>query len=225
MKIAVPFALVMSGGLALLVTAPTSVNAQSNNPPVVASVAPQAVPAEPVEPKDLSKGAKDVIKLFRDGKKENVLIFYAKYSDLDYKLSADDIIYFKAIGVSANVISAMMESDTDRQKALAVRMDDDRFATTITAPASATVDATPVVARATVAQQSPPATTEEPQMTPTVVYPDYSAYPNYYETFDNDTHSHFIQPTITVGIGVGVGFGGGFDRGYYGRGGHFGGRR
>jgi len=220
MKIAAPFALVMSGGLALLVTATTSVNAQSNNPPVVASAAVRSAPAAPVEPKDLSKGAKDVIKLFRDGKKENVLIFYAKYSELDYKLSADDIIYFKAIGVSANVISAMMESDSDRQKALAVRMDDYRFATTITAPASATFDAT-----ARVAQQPSSAAVQEPAMTPTVIYPDYSAYPNYYETFDNDTHSHFSHPIITVGIGVGVGFGGGFDRDYYGHGGHFGGRR
>ncbi len=223
MRIASPFALLMSAGFTLLLGTETSVQAQTNTAVANAPAPAQTTPAEPVAPADLSKGASDVVKLFRTGKKDSVLHFYVKYSELDYKLSAEDIVYLKQIGISANVITEMMETDAERQKAMAVRNEDDRFTALAATPASATIAQLVVTPRPIVQERA--AAVEETKATTSIVYPDYSAYPNYYETFDNSEAGHFGHSAISVGVGVGVGFGdGGYYRGY-GHGGHFGGRR
>src|SRR4051794_29276960 len=94
----------------LFLIATACVHAQSNAIPA-AAVPIHTKAAESVAPADLSKGASDVVKLFRAGKPENVLSFYVRYSELEYNLSGDHIIHLKTIGISTNLISAMMETD------------------------------------------------------------------------------------------------------------------
>ncbi|MGZ4963974.1 MAG: hypothetical protein ACXWIU_02790 [Limisphaerales bacterium] len=224
MRIASPFASVMNAGFALLLGTAISVPAQTNTAVTNAPAPARTTPAEPVAPTDLSKGASDVVKLFRTGKKDSVLVFYVKYSELDYKLSAEDILYLKHIGISPSVITEMMETDAERKKALSVRNEDDHFTSIAAAPSSTTEAVPPVVLPRAVVQQ-PAVAVEETEATLSVVYPDYSAFPNYYETFDNSDRGHFGHTTISIGIGVGVGFGGGSYYPGYGHGGHFGGRR
>ncbi|MDB6056284.1 MAG: hypothetical protein JWO95_128 [Verrucomicrobiales bacterium] len=220
MRTAASFALLLS--ICLLVASTNSSRAQTNN-------VEQTTTAELVAPAGLSKGASDVVKLLRAGKPDNVLLFYVKYSELDYRLSAADVIYLTKVGISTNLITAMMETDAERQKALTVKFDEDRLTTAVAAaPDANQVAPMPVVSTRAVVQQNAPAV-EQPEFTPSIVYPDYSAFPNYYETFDNSDHHHG-RVSVAIGIGVGVGFGdGGYGRGYggygYGRGGHFGGRR
>jgi hypothetical protein len=201
--------------------------AQTNATPSVtpALAAPAAPPA--VAPKDLSKGAGDIIKLFHAGKKDNVLIFYAQNAGLDYKLSADDIIYLKSVGLSENVITAMMEADKEREKSLAVRFDDDRnTSASVSAPPAETTRRTPPAAQTAAA-------IDDPQLSSVPVFPDYSSYPNYYGPLDpaGDSSPHYPRVSVSVGVGVGLGFQNGFYGGYggyggyYGHGGRFGGRR
>lgn len=193
--------LAFSAGLALLVNSILASHAQTNAAVVIA----------PVAPTDLPQGAKDVVKLFCMGKKDNVLTFYVNFSGLDCHLSVDDIVYLKAVGISGGVINAMMEVDKERQKTLVVRTDEDHYLT-------------PNVASAPVPVQQPAAAAERaPDYVYSVIYPDYSAFPTYYQTFDNSDHQH-VSVGARFGVGVGFGFGdGGFHSGYFGRG-HFGGR-
>lgn len=219
MKTAASFALL----LCLFVASTNSSFAQTNS---VSTSDADTKTAELAAPAGLSKGASDVVKLLRAGKPDNVLNFYVKYSELDYRLSADDVIYLKSVGVSTNLITTMMETDAERQKALAVKFDENRLTSAVpaAAPEPIQVASTPVVTTRTAVQKNAPLVEQE-EFTPSIVYPDYSAFPNYYETFDNTEHHHG-RVSVTVGIGVGVGFDGGYYRGNgYGRGGHFGGRR
>ncbi|MGZ4963437.1 MAG: hypothetical protein ACXWC8_12855, partial [Limisphaerales bacterium] len=110
MRIASPLASAMSAGFVLLLGNAISVQSQTNTAVTNTPAPVRTTSAEPVAPADLSKGASDVVKLFRTGKKDSVLLFYVNYSDLDYKLSADDIVYLKRIGISANVITEMMKT-------------------------------------------------------------------------------------------------------------------
>ena len=190
---------------------------QTNTAPAIAAASIVASSNAPVAPTDLPKGASDVVKLFQMGKKEPVLIFYINYSGLDYHLSANDVLYLKAVGLSSGVIDAMMEFDKERQKALAVRSDDDRYFGRTDSP---DVKAQPA-AVATVAASGVVQT--EARYIPSVIYPDYSAFPSYYQTFDNSDHHH-VSVAIGIGVGAVLGFGDvGFRHGNYGHG-HFGGR-
>lgn len=145
------------------------------------------------------------------GKKDNVLIFYINYSELDYHLSADHVIYLKAAGLSSDVINAMLEIDKEHQKALAVRSDEDRF---FGRTDFGTAKPAPVASAS-------PAVESKAEYIPSVVYPDYSAFPTYYQTFDNSDRHH---ASVVIGIGVGavLGFGDAAFHGVYH--GHFGGR-
>lgn len=173
----------------------------------------------PVAPSDLPKGASDVVKLFQMGKKDNVLIFYANFSGLDFHLNPTHVLYLKAVGISGGVINAMLAVDKERQKAVAVRQDDDWYYR-------------PTVPQGLKAEPAATASTQEGSATRdsempnihSVIYPDYSAFPSYYQSFDNSDHRHV---TVVIGVGVGAGFGwggSGYRGGYYGRG-YFGGRR
>jgi hypothetical protein len=189
-------------GFALFSTSFVS-HGQSNAP------APIAVATAAIAPTDLPKGASDVVKLFQMGKKDNVLIFYVNYSGLNYHLTANDVLYLKSVGLSGGVINAMIDIDKEKQKAV-VRWDDDRYyASTVSTESKAAVAGAPT--------REPSATTEsEMPNVQSVIYPDYSAFPSYYQSFDNSDQHHV---SVAIGIGIGAGFGdGGFHRGYYGRG-------
>lgn len=211
---------VLTGGMLLLLTTTVATDAQSNTTTVVSSPtvnrAATNAPAQMNAPDDLSRGTTDIIKLFRAGKKDNVLIFYVNNAGLEYKLSADDIIYLKAIGISKDVITAMMDSDKDRQKSVIVQAELERPIFAPEVPTVTTPEAAPPIA----VQQPTPVAEDQVQSAPTVIYPDYSAYPDYYQSFDNASQGH-----THVAVSVGIGFGStGFYHGYAGHGGHFGGR-
>ncbi len=176
-------------------------NGQSNVPARIVSANTLIAPA------DLPQGAKDVVKLFGMGKKDSVLVFYVSYSGLDFHLNAQHVIYLKSVGVSSQVINAMIETDKEHQKALAVRSDDDRYyAPTV----SSGLKAEPAE------NVAPPEQSELPAVR-AVIYPDYSAFPSYYQTFDNSDHNH-VSVVIGIGVGATLGFGDGFHHGYYGHG-------
>jgi hypothetical protein len=211
MKTAASFALLL--GVCWLVASTNSSCAQTNN-------VLQTATTDPVAPSGLSKGASDVVKLLRAGKPDNVLLFYVRYSELDYRLSADDVIYLKKVGISTNLIKTMMETDAERQKTLAVKFDEDRSTTAIAAPNSASAIPTSIATTQATVQPS-----AEPEFVPSVIYPDYSGYPNYYETFDNSGSRHG-RVSLEIGIGVGIGSREGFYHGSgFTHGGRFGGRR
>jgi hypothetical protein len=220
----------MSAGFVLFIALAMSSNAQSNSPAahIPTAVQTNVVATNALVVPDISKGTSDVVKLFRSGKKDNVLIFYANNSGLDFNLSPDDLIYLKGIGLSSSVITAMMESDKERHNKLVVRLDDgDRDVASATSTVGGN-EPRETATRVAATQAAPPSDGAENQSAPAPIYPDYSAYPNYYETFDNSDGGSLVRrPTISIGIGVGVGFGDGFYRGGYGGhgGGHFGGRR
>jgi hypothetical protein len=198
-------------GLALLLSNGAHAQTNSPAPAVVTTTTNQvAMTNAPVTPADLSQGTSDIVKLSRAGKKDSVLIFYANNAGLRYHLSADDIIYLKAIGISQQVVTAMLEADKEQQKAVVVQPD----------LPSAAVPPTQGLATSDPVYQEP-ALNNEAQYVPSPVYPDYSAYPGYYGSFDNTEH-HNGQVSVAIGIGVGadVRFGG-----FYRGGGHFGGRR
>jgi hypothetical protein len=180
----------------------TSIVGQTNSAAIVSA---------PVAPTDLPKGASDVVKLFSMGKKDNVLIFYVNYSGLDYHLTANDVLYLNSVGLSGGVINAMIDIDKEKQKAI-VRTDDDRYYGRAVSTESKTV-----IAGAPTRQESATVENKLPNVQ-SVIYPDYSAFPSYYQSFDNSDHHHV---SVAIGIGFGVGFGDdGFHRGYYGRGFH-----
>jgi hypothetical protein len=205
--------LVISAGFALFLY---SGRAQTNTAVATSSSAISATNA----PKDLPKGPSDVVKLFQMGKKDNVLIFYVNYSGLDFHLSADHILYLNSVGVSREVISRMLEVDKERRNALVVRNDDDHyFAPTFSE--SVKEQSAPVASRV---EESSQAQDSLPDYTRSVVYPDYSAFPGYYQSWDNTDHHH-VSVAIGIGVGTSLGFGDpGFYRGYSGHG-HRGGRR
>jgi hypothetical protein len=191
-------------------------NAQTNTASASATVTTTA-PAVSA-PADLSHGTSDVIKLFRAGKKDNALIFYAKFSELDYRLTAKHMAYLQTIGISPEVIAAMLQSDRDRQNAVVVQKEFEQPTFVPTNPTAANVQRSSV-------QKPAPAPVAQTQFEPTTVYPDYSAYPNYYGSFDTSDDRSRNRTRISIGIGVGVGLG---DGGYYhhGYGGFYsGGRR
>jgi hypothetical protein len=206
----------------MVLLAVVSAEAQTNAPIAVASVTAtnQIDTNTVVEPADLSRGASDVVKLFRSGKKDNVLIFYVNNAGLDYKLSADDIIYFKQIGLHSEVVTAMMVSDKEREKAVVVQSD-------LEVPTVELAGPTPVASAVRVAQQRAPVPRNDPQPVPSDTYSGYSGYANYYGPFNpEETGDHSSHVAVSVGIGLGLGVGTGYlDSGFYGYGRHFGRRR
>jgi hypothetical protein len=195
MRFAAPLALL----LALTSLFATTSFAQTN------TTQPKSITA----PSDLSRGTSDIIKLFAAGKKDSALIFYAKFSGLEFRPTAKHITYLQAIGISPEVITAMLASDKERQSAVVIQRD---IEPTYVATAAST---------ATASSASPPAVRKnEQQYQPTIVYPDYSAYPNYYGAFVSPEENKSRRPVISIVIGVGVGFGDGYYHGYRGYGGY-----
>ena len=84
-------------------------SAYSQTPEPAAPGAPgQAQPAAPVS---LSPGAAEVVRLAGSGVGDDVVIAYIQNSQASFNLSADDVLYLKDIGLSAEVTSAMLTHD------------------------------------------------------------------------------------------------------------------
>jgi hypothetical protein len=101
-------ALVIIGTVAQLTTS----RAQSDAPVTAPDNAPASTNVAPAElpklPADLSPGLADVIKLTQSNVGDDVVVGYIKNSGNTYKPTADEILYLNDLGVSQNIINALM---------------------------------------------------------------------------------------------------------------------
>ncbi|HVM60672.1 MAG TPA: DUF6600 domain-containing protein [Verrucomicrobiae bacterium] len=65
--------------------------------------------ADAAAPADLSPATQEVVKLAQAHLGDDVITSYIRNSNASYTLSADDIVYLKAQGVSQNIISLMLQ--------------------------------------------------------------------------------------------------------------------
>src|SRR6266540_1834756 len=186
-----------AGALAAISTnAPTQTNA-----PIATQPAPKVIAAPPV----LSPGVDEIVSLAQASVRDEVLLAYIENSPAEYKLKVDEILYLHDLGLSAQVIAAMVRHDTALQEQAAAPAP----ATTNTvpaaeAPAAATGQAalqpgpTNVV---TPPDASQPASYEQPQqqVTYNYFYNSLSPYGNWVEVAD---YGWCWQPTVSV-INVG----------------------
>ncbi|EEF62910.1 DUF6600 domain-containing protein [Pedosphaera parvula] len=69
--------------------------------------------APPNTPVVLSTTAGEVVKLVEAGSSDDVVIAYVQNSGSTYNLSADEVVYLKDLGVSPQVVTAMLSHDTE----------------------------------------------------------------------------------------------------------------
>lgn len=107
----------------------------TNQPAVQPAATNAAVPAPP--PKDLTNapvvekkamdpallnltpGLADVIKMAQSGVAEEIIVEFVKKSQYDYQLTADEVIYLNDLGISTNIVSAMLTKPVNRDTAAA----------------------------------------------------------------------------------------------------------
>jgi hypothetical protein len=90
-------------------TAPISLPALTPGPPEVG--APQAPPV-PAPPSPFSAWTKEIIKMARAGVGDEVLLTYIDSAGT-FNLGADEIVYLRDLGVSSQVMVAMIQHDSD----------------------------------------------------------------------------------------------------------------
>lgn len=109
---------IFGGATALVVIATiaqlTTSRAQSDAPAAAPANAPASTNLAPAElpklPADLSPGLADVIKLSQSNVGDDVVVGYIKNSGATYKPTADEILYLNDLGVSQDVINALMQN-------------------------------------------------------------------------------------------------------------------
>ena len=112
-------ALILVGdlGVAEVTSAETEVQVplETNVVTTVTNAAPAATPLT------LSPAAAELVKLIDGNIEDSVMLAYIKSSNVPFNLSAADIVYLKDLGLSTEVVTAMMQHDNDlRQNATAV---------------------------------------------------------------------------------------------------------
>jgi hypothetical protein len=93
--------------------APAVAPAVASNPPAPAEIAATVTNAEPSFPTHLrlSVPLGEAIKLVQAGVDESVLLAFVTNSAASFRLGAEEIVYLNDLGVSAQVITAMMHRD------------------------------------------------------------------------------------------------------------------
>src|SRR6267378_3661769 len=117
--------LVGAAGLALLSgcvqPAPAAAAVQASDPPAYQSapaaddgaVAADVQAQGPVTPpSDISPAAAEVIKLASSGVADDVILAYINNSQGSFELSANEVLYLKDLGISSQVVTAMINRDT-----------------------------------------------------------------------------------------------------------------
>ena len=158
----------------------------------------------------LPYGVSEVVQLAKANISEDTIVSFVQNSGNSYNLDANQIIYLKGQGVSANVINAMIGQ---RNRPVAT---------------TATVPETPVPAPQpdnTVATASPapapPTTTSYVPSSTVYVIPDTQTY--YYDANYAPYYSgYYGWPAVSIGFGWG-GCWGGYRGGWHGGGGYHGG--
>jgi hypothetical protein len=108
-------------------TSPTPAASRPSPTPAPPKPAHSAVPTVtapiagrvPVAPDELSGPTLDLVKLFERGENHDALMRYVKTSPKNFNLSVADVNYLKDLGVSTDVVFAMIRNDAARQNALA----------------------------------------------------------------------------------------------------------
>jgi len=100
------------GLLSIIALPMLSCTAQAPPPPQPAA----GIPAEPQvatpAPTDLSPAAAEVIKLSGSGVGEDVILAYVQNSQAPFNLSANHLLYLRDLGLSSNVVTAMLNRDS-----------------------------------------------------------------------------------------------------------------
>ena len=79
-------------------------------PPLTQDVLPAELPAEPALPADLPPGLSQIIKLAQAQVDESVILAYVKNSGQVFSLTADEILYLSDLGLSQDVIGALVRA-------------------------------------------------------------------------------------------------------------------
>ena len=173
----------------------------------------------PASPVHLSHAVENVLKLSKAKiKDETILAFFAN-GESDYNLSADEIIYLRAEGVSEKVIASMLEHGKKRTAPHGTSAPAAVQAAPYVPPSNAYVQAPVYVQSSPVYVASPPAYS---------YYPYSQSYYGGYPCYSDPYYGGYVgydYPSVSIGFG----FGGGYRCGGYrcggSYGGHHGGRR
>jgi uncharacterized membrane protein YgcG len=181
----------IAAAVALVIAAGT-VSAQDN-----------ASPATP----QLTYGVSQVVQLSKANIGEDTIVTYVQNSGNSYGLDADQIVYLKQQGVSANVINAMINQRNRPVASAPVSTATDSQAS-YTAPASTVnfVQTAPAYVPASTVYVMPD----------TQTYDYYSYYHPYYPYY-------YGWPAVSLSFGWGGRWGGGYYGGWHGGGGFHGG--
>ena len=174
-------------------------------PPAPAPMASATQPADPNAGSSISPNASEVVKMASAGTSDDVLLAYVQNSQSTFDLSADNVLYLKDVGLSSQVITAMLTRDqTLHNQGASYAYNQRAYAPTIAPPAEpAPVAAAP--APAPEAAPAPVAPAPAPAPAPTYVssppadvsyfYSDLSPYGTW---VDLPGYGWCWQPTVVV---------------------------
>lgn len=167
--------------------------------------------ASPVAPQ-LAYGVSQVVQLSKANIGEDTIVTYVQNSGNSYGLDADQIVYLKQQGVSANVINAMINQRNRPVASAPVATATDSQAS-YTAPAST----------ANYVQTAPASvpTSTVYVMPDTQTYDYYSYY--YHPYYPYYPYNYYGWPAVSLSFGWGGRWGGGYNGGWHGGGGFHGG--
>lgn len=109
--------------LTLALLGATSAVAKDGAPTASKHKAGPGVDPRPVGtvPKDISPEAAEIVWLFHHGSDNEKLLYYVNMSHQDFKLSVDDVNYLKDIGISTDVVFAMIRTPQARENIVRLR--------------------------------------------------------------------------------------------------------
>ena len=100
------------GLLAAMVFPLLSCVGQPPQPPNAAPTGPGQPQPTAAVPANLSPGVAEVIRLAESGVGEDVILAYIQNSQAAFNLSADHVLYLRDLGLSSQMVTAMLNRDT-----------------------------------------------------------------------------------------------------------------
>jgi hypothetical protein len=207
MKTVVSF-VILSG--ALMGLAPLPLEGQT---PETASPAPQGAGSnkDVARPARLSAGLDDIVKLAKAKVEESVILAFVQNSPVAYNPNAQEIIKLRELGISSEVITALIRRGDEVRQRIADRAEQTRPAN----PPPATNDQP----SASVPSPVQPTVVYYSAASPTVVYtyPNYTYVPSYryypgYSCYPGGLYYGGYYPRLSFGVH----FGGAYFRGHHG---------
>ena len=168
--------------------------------------------ASPASPQ-LAYGVSQVVQLSKANVGEDTIITYVQNSGNSYGLGADQIVYLKQQGVSANVINAMINQHSRTVATAPAATSSDSQASYTTTPAPAVTYVQPAPA---------PIPSSSVYVMPDTQTYDYYTY--YYNPYYYGSYGYgWPYPGVSLSFEFGGGYRGGYYGGYRGGGGFRGG--